>query len=243
LKSARASKNATRRPRQPRTISTSRQPDSGGSDVIAFADSINQGVLSEFFGAESNNSIRKLVIAAIECFAIRGYRATTTRDIAKRARMSPAALYVHFRSKNELLFKLTIVTASAMLKELQRTAAVDASATERLRALISAYVRCNARMHTTLYVANYEFDVLDRNQRRAVVAIRRQIKQLFADCLNEGEVHGEFQVRGPQHLRVAIMSLCNSVSQWYSARGTLTPEQLGDLYAGYVLKIVAPLPT
>jgi AcrR family transcriptional regulator len=58
-------------------------------------------VLSEFFGAERNNSIRKLVIAAIECFAERGYRATTTRDIAKRAQMSPAALYVHFRSKNE----------------------------------------------------------------------------------------------------------------------------------------------
>jgi AcrR family transcriptional regulator len=116
----------------------------------AFADSINRGVLSEFLGAERNNSIRKLVIAAIECFAERAYRATTTRDIAKRAQMSPAALYVHFRSKNELLYKLTVVTASAMLKELQRIAAVEASATERLRALVATYVRCNARMYTTM---------------------------------------------------------------------------------------------
>jgi AcrR family transcriptional regulator len=235
---ARNLKNVTG-PRRPRTVRrTSKLPVSSGSDVIAFTDSINRGVLSEFFGAERNNSIRKLVIAAIECFAERGYRATTTRDIAKRAQMSPAALYVHFRSKNELLFKLTVVTASAMLKELQRTAAVEASATERLRALVAAYVRCNARMYTTVHVATYEFDALDRRQQRAVVAIREQVKQLFADCLDDGRVRGEFQFRSAPHLRVAIMSLCTSVSQWFSVKGALTSEQLGDLYAEYVLKMV-----
>jgi len=226
------------RPRSVRRIT--KLPASSGSDVIAFTDSINRGVLSEFFGAGQNNSIRKLVIAAIECFAERGYRATTTRDIAKRAQMSPAALYVHFRSKNELLFKLTAVTASAMLKELQRTAAVEASAAERLRALVAAYVRCNARMYTTVHVATYEFDALDRRQQRAVVAIREQVKQLFADCLDDGLVRGEFQFRSAPHLRVAIMSLCTSVSQWFSVKGALTPEQLGDLYAEYVLKMVGP---
>ena len=227
---------------RPKTVRrASKLPVSSGSDVIAFTDSINRGVLSEFFGAERNNSIRKLVIAAIECFAERGYRATTTRDIAKRAQMSPAALYVHFRSKNELLFKLTAVTASAMLKELQRAVAVETSATERLRALVATYVRCNARMYTTVHVATYEFHALDRRQQRAVVAIRQQVKQLFADCLNDGRMRGEFQFRSAPHLRVAIMSLCTSVSQWFSVKGALTPEQLGDLYAEYVLKMVGPL--
>jgi len=227
---------------RPRTVRrTSKLPASRGSDVIAFADSINRGVLSEFLGAERNNSIRKLVIAAIECFAERGYRATTTRDIAKRAQMSPAALYVHFRSKNELLYKLTVVTASAMLKELQRTAAVEASATERLRALVATYVRCNARMYTTVHVATYEFDALNRRQQRAVVAIRQQVKELFANCLDDGRASGEFQFRSAPHVRVAIMSLCTSVSQWFSVKGALTPEELGDLYAEYVLKMVAPL--
>jgi hypothetical protein len=85
-------------PSRPKTVArASKLPVSSGSDVIAFTDSINRGVLSEFFGAERNNSIRKLVIAAIECFAERGYRATTTRDIAKRAQMSPAALYSSLR--------------------------------------------------------------------------------------------------------------------------------------------------
>ena len=127
-----------------------------------------------------------------------------------------------------------------MLKELQRTAAIEASASERLRALVAAYVRCNARMHTTVHVATYEFDALDRRQQRAIVAIRQQVKQLFAACLDDGRASSEFQFRSAQHLRVAIMSLCTSVSQWFSIKGALTPEQLGDLYAEYVLKMVGP---
>jgi hypothetical protein len=95
-------------------------------------------------------------------------------------------------------------------------------------------------MYTTVHVATYEFDALDRRQQRAVVAIRQQVKQLFTDCLDDGQERGEFQFRGAPHLRVAIMSLCTSVSQWFSVKGALTPEQLGDLYAEYVLKMVGP---
>lgn len=213
--------------------------EANGSDVIAFTDSINRGFSSEFFGDdERRNSIRKLVIAAIECFAESGFHPTTTRDIAKRARMSPAALYVHFRTKNELLFKLTVVTASAMLHDLKRAGASASSPTERLRALVTTYVRCNARMHTTVHVATYEFGALDRNLQKVVVGIRQQVNKIFVDCLEEGRVQGEFHFQDVRLLRVAIMSLCISVSQWFSFRGPLTPEQLGDLYAEYALKMV-----
>jgi AcrR family transcriptional regulator len=212
--------------------------ETNGSDVIAFTDSINRGFSSEFFGEERRNSVRKLVIAAIECFDENGFHPTTTRDIARRARMSPAALYVHFRTKNELLFKLTVVTASAMLHDLKRASASSSSPTERLRAIVATYVRCNARMHTTVRVATYEFGALDRNLQKAVVGIRQEVNQIFVDCLEEGRAKGEFRFQDVQLLRVAIMSLCISVSRWFSFRGPLTPEEVGEVYAEYVLKMV-----
>lgn len=212
--------------------------EASGADVIAFTDSINSGFSSEIFGDERRNSIRKLVIAAIECFAENGFHATTTRDIAKRAGMSPAALYVHFRTKNELLFKLTVVTASAMLHDLRQAGANKQSPRERLRALVATYVRCNARMHTTVHVATYEFGALDRRLQKAVVGIRQEVNRIFIDCLEEGRAMGEFRFQDVRLLRVAIMSLCISVSQWFSFKGPLTPEELGEVYAEYVLKMV-----
>jgi AcrR family transcriptional regulator len=51
------------------------------------------------WGEVTPEAARKLLVAAVEAFAERGYHATTTRDIAGRAGMSPAALYIHYKTK------------------------------------------------------------------------------------------------------------------------------------------------
>ena len=50
----------------------------------------------------------RLLAAAVDAFADRGFHGTTTRDIAAAAGMSPAALYVHHRSKEELLYLIAV---------------------------------------------------------------------------------------------------------------------------------------
>ena len=50
----------------------------------------------------------RLINAAVEAFAEKGFAATTTRDIASRAGMSPAAVYVHHDSKESLLFSVSL---------------------------------------------------------------------------------------------------------------------------------------
>ena len=49
----------------------------------------------------------RLLEAAVIAFAEKGFHATTTRDIASAAGMSPAALYVHHKSKEELLYLIS----------------------------------------------------------------------------------------------------------------------------------------
>ena len=47
------------------------------------------------------------MLSGLRSFAEHGFHATTTRDIAGGAGMSPAALYVHFPSKAALLFEIS----------------------------------------------------------------------------------------------------------------------------------------
>ena len=58
---------------------------------------------------EQPDARTRLARAAVEAFATRGFHGTTTRDISTAAGMSPAALYVHHRSKEDLLFELSRV--------------------------------------------------------------------------------------------------------------------------------------
>ena len=57
-------------------------------------------------GDVSDTAVR-IMLAAADAFAQRGFHATTTRDIASRAGLSPAGVYVHFTSKEVLLFELS----------------------------------------------------------------------------------------------------------------------------------------
>ena len=59
------------------------------------------------------DAARRLLVAAVEAFAERGYHATTTRDIAGRAGMSPAALYIHYKTKEELLHRISRIGHAA----------------------------------------------------------------------------------------------------------------------------------
>ena len=58
-------------------------------------------------GVEADARTR-LLAAAVAAFAAKGFHGTTTRDISTTAGMSPAALYVHHRSKEELLHQISL---------------------------------------------------------------------------------------------------------------------------------------
>lgn len=55
----------------------------------------------------TGDSVRERVqAAALECFEVTGYEGTTMAQIARRAGISPAALYLHFPGKRELFESL-----------------------------------------------------------------------------------------------------------------------------------------
>ena len=63
----------------------------------------------EVRGDEVTPARRRMLDAAIEAFAEHGYGGTGTRDIARRAGRSPASVYVHYPSKEHLLFGASIL--------------------------------------------------------------------------------------------------------------------------------------
>src|SRR5882724_7456939 len=78
---------------------------------------------------------RRVLVAAVLEFAVRGYHATTTRDVASRAGLSPAGVYVHFRSKEELLYQSTLIGHRQTVERITAAAATSDEPFERLRAV------------------------------------------------------------------------------------------------------------
>ena len=77
------------------------------------ASALDELTTEELFAAVQPDSSRRLLQSALEQFAAVGYHATTTRDISTGAAMSPAALYVHYASKEEVLFHISRIAHEA----------------------------------------------------------------------------------------------------------------------------------
>ncbi|MFJ8546777.1 TetR family transcriptional regulator [Streptomyces sp. NPDC093586] len=184
------------------------------------------------------DAARRLLVAAVEAFAERGYHATTTRDIAGRAGMSPAALYIHYKTKEELLHRISRIGHDRALGILRAAAEGEGSATERLADAVSSFVRWHAGRRTTARVVQYELDALGPDARAEIVALRRQVDAEVRGIIEEGVASGEFEVADVQGTTLAVLSLCIDVARWFNVNGPRTPDEVGALYADLVLRMV-----
>ncbi|WP_432095906.1 TetR/AcrR family transcriptional regulator [Streptomyces sp. bgisy100] len=186
----------------------------------------------------SPDAARRLVIAAVEAFAERGYHATTTRDIAGRAGMSPAALYIHYKTKEELLFQISRVGHQLSLRILQDAAESAGTPADRLARAVRAFVRWHAEHHTTARVVQYELGALSEEHYTEVVALRRRTDGAVRSIIEAGVDTGDFDVPDVPGTTLAVLSLCIDVARWFNTEGRRTPDEVGDLYAALVLRMV-----
>jgi AcrR family transcriptional regulator len=176
--------------------------------------------------------------AAILRFADLGYHATTTRDIAERAGMSPAAVYVHFDSKLELLQTISRIGHESARGCLISAIAHGETPTDRVASAIHAFARWHAENQTLARVVQYEYQALPPAGRRKIKSMRREMQAMLQAEIGAGIRSGEFVNVDPDDAALAILSLCVDIARWYDPRGRRKPAELGNIYAALGLKML-----
>ncbi|MBQ0988106.1 TetR family transcriptional regulator [Streptomyces sp. F63] len=184
------------------------------------------------------DAARRLVTAAVEAFAERGYHATTTRDIASRAGMSPAALYIHYKTKEELLYQISGVGHRRALEMLEQAADGGGGPAERLAEAVRSFASWQAERHTTARVVQYELGALGEEHHAELLAVRRRTDGAVRRIIQEGVTAGDFDVPDVNGTALAVLSLCVDVARWFNPEGPRSPEEVGELYADLVLRMV-----
>ena len=180
----------------------------------------------------------RLARAALDAFAMRGFHGTTTRDISTAAGMSPAALYVHHRSKEELLFELSRIGHERILELVRGSAARSDDPVQQLGDLVEDFVRDHAVAHTWARVINYELSALSEERRVEILGIRHEIDEVVREVVDRGVAAGAFTTPDPHMTTTAILSLGIDVARWYRDEGAWTPDQVAAHYRLLALRMV-----
>lgn len=191
-------------------------------------------------GATSDGTLRRLQEAALTCFGERGYHGVSIRDLAKAAGIQPSSIYAHVRSKEELLFGISMLG-----HETQRDAA-DAAVlaagpepVEQLRAYVQAHVHMRATYRMLARVCNRELAALSPEHEQQVRTVRESSVRLLQGVLARGERLGAFVIADPFLVAAAIGAMGIRVAEWWEPGGEHTADEVADAYAALALKMVA----
>jgi AcrR family transcriptional regulator len=180
---------------------------------------------------------RGLLTSGVRCFASNGFHATTTRDITAAVGLSPGALYVHFPSKEHLLFEI-IRTGHVRSLEILKEAEADGNAVSYLRSLVARFVAWHAHHHVAGRVSQYELAALTPEHYEEILQLRRQSTDIFRQAIIRGIGEGTFVAVDVHRVVRAILSLGVDLVRWYRTDGPDSPEQLGEFYADLALGMV-----
>ena len=195
------------------------------------------GGRQEALGEVADTAVR-IMLAAADAFAQRGFHATTTRDIASRAGLSPAGVYVHFASKEVLLFELSR-RGHARARDLLVAAADQAGTpTEALRAIVGGFSRWHAEHYELGRIVQFEFRHLSPEHREAVLGLRKEIDGVVAGVLRDGVASGEFEVDDVPVTALALLSMAIDVARWYAPDVRRTPADIETSYGDLAVRLV-----
>ncbi|MFH5207923.1 TetR/AcrR family transcriptional regulator [Antrihabitans spumae] len=193
--------------------------------------SVDESVVS------GSKAAARLRAAAIEAFAANGFGATTTREVAARLEMSAAAMYPHYKSKEELLFAIAYEGHQLTLEWLQAADPVGEAPADRLRAVVGEFAKNQATHHARARVVEYELAALTDEHFRVIAGLRRDVVRLVRRIVQAGADDGSFAVPDVEGVTLAIVSLCVDVCRWFPGGTYTEPDTVAKLYPELAIRL------
>jgi AcrR family transcriptional regulator len=179
--------------------------------------------------------------AAGELFATLGYPGSTVNMIVERAGVTPAALYWHFESKEDLLNTLLMEGADRFKDEIQGSVGEAHRPPEVLHRLVVGHTMANL---TIPQVARIDFSSralaqwLTQEHYETYQERQREFFGMWREVIKAGVSSGDFDVEDTTISALAIFDMCEGAMAWFNADGPLSPAAVADQYGVLALRLV-----
>jgi TetR/AcrR family transcriptional regulator, cholesterol catabolism regulator len=182
--------------------------------------------------AAQNSALTRALDAAVGLFSSKGYTATSTREVAALLGIQKASLYYHISSKEDLLYLICQSSLEQIRHDVETAIQEVNDPLDRQRALISSHIESLLRdrdKHSTTF---NEMQALSPDRLAQVLALRHAheslVRSVLQDAQNAGVLRDDIEAK---YLCLALLGMMNRVTVWYRRGGTLSPNQVGQLFA------------
>ena len=178
----------------------------------------------------------RVLDAAVELFAERGYDGTSVAQVITRAGVAKGGFYHHFASKEALLYEVYGDLIGRQLAAMDEILARGLPPAETLRALVTDLVTSTAASARPALVFWREQHRLGDERTAAYRQARRRYHDAVRKLIRDAQAAGEFSaVAAADTVTFTIFGFVNELPLWYKPGGRKRPAQLGAELADLVL--------
>jgi AcrR family transcriptional regulator len=175
------------------------------------------------------SSRHRLLETSADLFWTRGYRATTTRQIAAVLGLQQASLYHHVSSKEDLLFEICRAALAELVNAAESSVAGVADPGERLNHLVRAAISTQLQNQKTHATMAFELRSVSPGRQAELLAVfdryRELARRVIADAQAAGALRDDVDAR---YFALSLWNLMSWVLLWYRPDGMFTREVLAQ---------------
>jgi AcrR family transcriptional regulator len=178
----------------------------------------------------------RVLDAAVELFAERGFDGTSVSQVIARAGVAKGGFYHHFASKEALLYEVYGDLIGRQLANMEAILARGWAAPATLRALITDLVETTAASARPALVFWREMNRLGDERTRDYRRARRRYHDAVRRLIRDAQAAGHFApVASADTVTFTIFGFVNELPLWYRPTGRKRPAQLATELADLIL--------
>lgn len=179
-----------------------------------------------------DNPQARIIDAAAELFAEKGYETSSLGDLAAAMGVSKAAIYHYFATKQGIYDAIIIKTLEGLVQAIEREVAGQTSTPAKLRSLMTAHARYFEEHRAGFVAMLVGFSGMTNTEfKDEAMRLRDTYEQLLRNIISEGVADGAFRSVDSVTTARAVLSLLNWMVRWFKPGAGMSAEQIAlDYY-------------
>ncbi|SET59605.1 DNA-binding transcriptional regulator, AcrR family [Salinibacillus kushneri] len=181
---------------------------------------------------------KEIIQSAVSIIGEKGYHATTMEEIASKLLMTKGSVYYYFKDKQELLFQSQKLLLEQSLENIKEVIKEKEIVQEKLREAMVVHVEFLLTESTGFEIGAKPEQLFSGKQLEEILSLRNQYSQYIDELIIEGVEAQVFHEADVKIVRNILLGAMNSVIEWYSTDGQKGKQEIAELMADYLLRIL-----
>lgn len=176
----------------------------------------------------SRNIKQEIINAATDLFYEKGFEKASLRDIARKVGLTQAAIYYHFRNKEEILYTIIETSSNELFFTLKYCLSGNEDPLARLRNAISQHIISikTKRKGAKIIIEDKRF--LGGELNKLVKEKEKVVYNLYKNTLEELQRSKKIRECDLTAATFGILGMINWLYHWYRPEKGLSIEQLAE---------------